>query len=266
MIFSVITINLNNAAGLKLTIESVIQQSFQSFEYIIIDGGSTDGSVKEIQSYEDSIDYWISEEDTGIYNAMNKGIKRAKGDYCFFLNSGDRFTNSEILKEISQNLNGQDFIYGNLIITRKNRIIQRIINNPDATFIDIYAGVLKHQATFIKNRLFDIYGLYDEKLKIIGDWDFYLKTIGINNCSYSHIDIFISYYEFGGLSTCSDEMKESVFNERKYVREKYFSPTVAAEFERIKRYKDFFELFNYRGFMFFLKIMKKIYKLIYKRY
>ncbi len=89
MKLSIITINKNNAYGLRKTIQSVINQTYSNIEYIIIDGASTDGSIDVIKKFEDKIDWWASEPDTGIYNAMNKGIKIATGDYCQFLNSGD---------------------------------------------------------------------------------------------------------------------------------------------------------------------------------
>ena len=88
---SIITINYNNCEGLRRTIESVVNQTCRDFEYIIIDGGSTDGSVDVIKRYADNIDYWVSEPDKGIYNAMNKGIRMATGDYVQILNSGDMF-------------------------------------------------------------------------------------------------------------------------------------------------------------------------------
>ncbi|MDR2910496.1 MAG: glycosyltransferase [Bacteroidales bacterium] len=94
MKLSIITINLNNVAGLQKTIESVVKQTFTDYEYIVIDGGSTDGSADIIKQHANKITYWVSEPDKGIYNAMNKGIRVAKGEYCLFLNSGDWLINS----------------------------------------------------------------------------------------------------------------------------------------------------------------------------
>ena len=89
MRLSIITINYNNREGLRKTIESVVNQTYRNFEYIIIDGGSTDGSVEVVKEYADRISYWVSEPDNGIYNAMNKGVLAANGKYIQFLNSGD---------------------------------------------------------------------------------------------------------------------------------------------------------------------------------
>ena len=113
LILSIITINLNNREGLRKTIESVVNQTFQDFEFIVIDGASTDGSVEVIQDYP-RINYWISEPDTGIYNAMNKGIAKATGEYCLFLNSGDTLFQINTLTGILQSNPKGDIIFGNV--------------------------------------------------------------------------------------------------------------------------------------------------------
>src|SRR5215213_3812369 len=97
--FSIISINLNNAEGLQKTFDSVFNQTFTDFEYIIIDGGSSDGSEEIIKENADKFSYWVSEKDDGIYDAMNKGIAKATGDYLLFLNSGDHLLDSSILQK-----------------------------------------------------------------------------------------------------------------------------------------------------------------------
>ena len=99
MKFTVITINYNNADGLRQTILSVVGQTCDDYEYVIIDGGSTDGSVEVIKEREDKISYWVSEKDGGIYNAMNKGVKAARGEYLIFMNSGDIFYDNKVLSD-----------------------------------------------------------------------------------------------------------------------------------------------------------------------
>ena len=113
MRLSVITINMNNRKGLERTIKSVVCQIFADFEYIVIDGASVDGSADVIREYADKIHYWISEPDTGIYNAMNKGILQAKGDYCLFLNSGDALYTTTVLEEVFNQNFSEDIIIGN---------------------------------------------------------------------------------------------------------------------------------------------------------
>ena len=112
MKYSIITINYNNCDGLEKTIQSVINQSYQNFEFIIIDGGSTDSSVEVIKKYSNKIDYWISEPDKGIYHAMNKGIIQAHGEYLNFMNSGDLFYDNDVLKDISIKIDLKDIIIG----------------------------------------------------------------------------------------------------------------------------------------------------------
>ena len=215
MKLSIITVNLNNSNGLKRTISSVLNQTYKNFEYIIIDGGSTDGSVGVIKTYTDippginesrvtdhepRISYWISSPDSGIYNAMNKGIKLAKGEYCYFLNSGDYLLNMDVLTFVfSSNLQSNVF-FGNLyVISTDNKVTKSIGSNP-VTFLDVYMGCIKHQATFIKRILFDKFGLYDDELEIIADWDFLIKSIFNHRISIDYIDTDIACYDNNGIS------------------------------------------------------------------
>ena len=115
MKLSIITINYNNAIGLKKTIESLIEQSYQEYEYIVIDGGSDDGSKEVIWESLRYVSSWCSEKDTGVYNAMNKGIMRATGEYLLFLNSGDYLYDSTVLEDVTSTLSGEDIIYGDLL-------------------------------------------------------------------------------------------------------------------------------------------------------
>ena len=115
MKLSIVTINLNNVAGLHETIISVLNQSSADLEYIIIDGGSTDGSAELIKEYSDRIYYWVSEPDSGIYNAMNKGIRKASGEYLLFLNSGDALASDNIVEEVFRADHNEEILYLSLI-------------------------------------------------------------------------------------------------------------------------------------------------------
>lgn len=115
MKLSIITINLNNKDGLEKTIESVVSQTFTDYEFIIIDGGSTKGDVELIKEYENKISYWVSEKDSGIYNAQNKGIKQARGEYLYFLNSGDALYENTTLEKVFKNDPHDPFICGSFI-------------------------------------------------------------------------------------------------------------------------------------------------------
>lgn len=157
---SIITVNLNNQEGLNKTIESVIVQDFSDFEFIIIDGGSIDGSREIIEHYSDKINFWTSEPDSGVYQAMNKGIANAKGKYLLFLNSGDFLADQFVLKKVFSIENTADILAGKCNITKNGKVVH--ITNPpeEITFGYLYNKGLNHQSTFIKKSLFDKYGLY----------------------------------------------------------------------------------------------------------
>ena len=146
MRYSIITINYNNKGGLEKTINSVLGQSFHNYEYIIIDGGSTDGSVEIIKKYASQIDYWVSESDNGVYNAMNKGIGKASGEYLNFMNSGDTFHSSSALETISDLHSDDDIIIGGYYETEKG--VSHTIPPHDVTLLTLLKYTINHQATF----------------------------------------------------------------------------------------------------------------------
>ena len=225
MKLSIITVNLNNKTGLEKTVKSVCSQTFEEFEFIIIDGGSTDGSLDIIKRYEDNISCWVSEQDKGVYNAMNKGIKMAKGEYLQFLNSGDSLINSDVLNKVFKENKTEDIIYGNLMIGKKF-----LKSPPVLSFLVFFNDTINHQASFIKKALFEKYGLYREDLKIVSDWEFFMKTILFENCTHKYIDILIVSYEGGGIS--SDVI---LFNEERNGILKNFFPILHADFDHISR-------------------------------
>lgn len=243
---SIITINYNDANGLRKTIESVIQQSSNDFEYIIIDGASTDESVEVIKKYEDKIAYWTSEADTGIYNAMNKGIKAAKGDYCQFLNSGDLLANKNVTEQMLNNMPKCSILYGNVIkdmLNGKSFVDKNVAGNP-LTMFNFYSGTINHSSAYIKRSLFDKYGFYDESLKIVSDWKFYLIAIGLHNEKVAYKNINVSIFDMQGISNSQPELEQK---ERKKVLQEYIPENILKDYEnhcidikqmqRIKKYK-----------------------------
>lgn len=188
MKYSIITVNYNNKEGLRKTIESVIHQTFRDFEYIVIDGGSTDGSADVLKEYDKDISYWVSEPDGGIYQGMNKGIARATGDYLNFMNSGDCFYDENVLQKIAdQNLDadmiiGRDYWYNPK--TKKDFATILPLRLEMFTF---YKGSLPHQSTFFKKSLFNQYQ-YDETLKVVSDWKFYIQKIVGEGCTVKFFD------------------------------------------------------------------------------
>lgn len=205
MRLSVITINRNNADGLRKTIESVLSQTFTDFEYIVIDGASTDNSVEIITEYADKFTYWVSEPDKGIFNAMNKGILKATGEYLLFLNSGDWLADENVISDFFNAAFVEDVISGNMMLVyeNENNILWESETPDEFSFETIYKRSLPHQATFIKAKLFDQYGLYNECNKIVSDREFFLKVLIIENVDYSHFDRLISYFDMTGISAQS---------------------------------------------------------------
>lgn len=214
---SIITINYNHSKGLEKTIASVVKQKFVDKEYIVIDGGSNDGSKQIIEENADRLSYWVSEKDYGIYNAMNKGIAKAKGEYILFLNSGDYLLNEDILNIVFSENKSEDIMYGNL------QTDNRIITFPSMlNFSFFFRDSIGHPAAFIKRKLFDVHGMYNEDNKIVSDWEFFIKTILINKVSYEYINKEITYYENDGISSNERGIKMHE-NEREKILRKYFT-------------------------------------------
>lgn len=201
MKISIITINYNHAEGLRKTTESVVTQSSHDYEYIVIDGGSTDGSVDVIQENADKIDYWVSEPDGGIYPAMNKGIRVARGEYCIFMNSGDEFYSKDVIENVVKQGLGEDIVCGDICFGENN-----ISPNPDkVTMRTFYKSTLYHQASFIKTQLLREHP-YDETLRSAADWKFFMDELVSRNATYKHIPIVIAQFEGGGFSSTQREL------------------------------------------------------------
>jgi glycosyltransferase involved in cell wall biosynthesis len=197
---SIITVNLNNRSGLQKTFESVLSQTATFFEYIVIDGCSSDGSVDLILEHKEKFAYWISEHDRGIYQAMNKGIHAAQGEYLLFLNSGDFLVNSEIIDEVFKTEPGEDLIYGKSNISKAGKVLFTTPHPDKLTLGFFYKQTISHQAAFIRKSLFEKYGYYREDFMIYSDLDFWIRTVILNNCSTKKIDLTISDYNLEGIS------------------------------------------------------------------
>jgi glycosyltransferase involved in cell wall biosynthesis len=231
---SIITINYNNLIGLKRTLESVTGQSYSNFEYIVIDGGSTDGSKELLEKYADKISYWVSEPDRGIYHAMNKGIEKASGEYLLFMNSGDLFYGNEVLRENIDAIKNVDLIYFDTLIIDENKEYVKVFRS-DLSIDYLFNDTIPHQGTFIKKTLFQIVGLYDESLRIVSDWKFFLLALIKYNCSYKKIEKILSIYYLGGMS--SKKENQSLNNSERNL-------VLATEFPMINNLLDNFSKVN----------------------
>ncbi|WP_051269886.1 glycosyltransferase family 2 protein [Flavobacterium suncheonense] len=205
ILLSVITINYNDAKGLKKTMDSVVRQTWKGFEYLVIDGGSTDESPALIEAYQSDIAYSVSEKDNGIYNAMNKGIKAAKGKYLLFLNSGDYLVADTVFENVFSSFTSDaDFICGNLYYEQAGKAVVK--EHPEQmTFSYLVARTVYHPSTFIKRALFDQYGLYNENNKIVSDWEFFFKALGLNGASYKKLSQTITHFDMNGISSVHGE-------------------------------------------------------------
>lgn len=224
MKISIITINYNNALGLDKTINSVIQQTYKFIEYIVIDGGSEDGSADLLTKYQDKIACSVSEKDSGIYNAMNKGIRKSSGDYLLFLNSGDIFSQANSIEEAVKQGFDCDLVSGNMRYDN-NGIKRDWIPVDKLDFALFYHDTIPHPSTFIKKTLFDLVGYYDETLSIVSDWKFFFLAYCKFNCSYKHIDVFIAEFMEDGVSS-NPSYRPKMKKERENVIQENFSAFV----------------------------------------
>ncbi len=220
---SVITINYNNRAGLERTFESVMPQLCEDIEYIVIDGASDDGSRALIEKNADALAYWCSEPDGGIYNAMNKGVRHAEGEYLLFLNSGDFLCESDVLARSLPQLRDADIIYGDLIYQDPVGGVRREEIYPDTINADkLLTGSLPHPSSFIRRQLL-VDTPYNEDLKIVADWEFFVKKIMWEGCSTRHLPFSISVFMEDGISSRAKELRN---RERARVIKQLFTPAI----------------------------------------
>lgn len=313
MTLSIVTINYNNAEGLRKTLASVSSQTYPHIEHIIVDGGSTDGSVEILGAYPQPLPkgrgevsgdkyptqnpahkvLWISEKDNGIYNAMNKGIRMATGDYIQILNSGDilaapdvtermmaalaernekihnqqseQFDNQQLKQLDNQQLKQSsgdivsivenkivgivenkvskdksvEILYGNMIKVNSQRQVVGKSGYTEYSLRQFYSSTLNHDCAYIRKDLFEEYGLYDENLKIVSDWKWYLQAIGLGRVRPEYVDIDVTIFDDGGISETNLELRNK---ERRQVLEELLPPAVlwdydthAFEMEQMKR-------------------------------
>ncbi|MDQ0968502.1 glycosyltransferase involved in cell wall biosynthesis [Flavobacterium sp. W4I14] len=246
---SIITINFNNKNGLEKTVISVVNQTWKDFEFIVIDGASTDGSTTVADKYQHQLSQYLSEPDHGVYHAMNKAIKRANGDYLLFLNSGDVLAEPNTLEKVQKHLDGRfGFYYGDAIYLEPDGEITRTY--PDQlSFSFFLAHNLSHQATFIKRKLFDEVFPYNENYKIVSDWEFFIYAICKINIPYQHLDQVICKYDVSGISSVLTNHK-LMHEEREQTISNYF-PLFIDDYKDItalksKRFQQFLHIKKYK--------------------
>jgi glycosyltransferase involved in cell wall biosynthesis len=255
MKISIITVNYNNLKGLKKTFESVFNQKFKDFEYIVIDGGSTDGSAEYIEENKHKIYFWVSEKDKGVYNAMNKGIIKANGEYLLFLNSGDMLYSVNTLQRIIPFfLSKKSIYYGDLVIEIKEKKPFKWIYPSKLSLFYFLENSLPHQATYIKKDVLVRLNFYDENYSIISDWIFTVEAIIKNKESYEKIDDILVIYNYEGISS-NKINHEKVYNEK----HKYLEQSFYISKEDLSFYKKMIEnsnTLNHKRFIQFVQVSK----------
>ena len=279
MILTIITINYNNASGLQKTMESVLSQTSNDFEYIVIDGGVASlnppegGTSRPVQQDVEVIEKFIaekglkengftrctwlspfggvgggffSEPDNGIYHAMNKGIRMAKGEYIHFLNSGDwlvdEFVVERMLKELSSfefRVSGSesgveatpiDIFVGNKIMVRPDGKVRYGRNDKrPVTAFTFYRGTIEHTSAYIRRAMFDVVGMYDESLRIVSDYKWYFDAVLNHNALVAFTDIYVSYFDNTGISSTNLALDKA---ERRQVLEQMLPSAVLADYDR----------------------------------
>ena len=237
MILSIITINRNNGSGLEKTLRSVASQTCPDFEHIIVDGASTDGSVDIIRKFAESLgDHvrWVSEPDKGVYNAMNKGIAMAAGDYVQFLNSGDSLASEDAVERMTQEIKRNEYpsiLYGNMLkLMPDGKLLKdNSFERHDFTLLDFYIGTLNHSSAYIRRDLFEKYGLYDEDYRIVSDWKWFMQAIAFGGEKPVYSDSDVSLFDMTGISETNKELARK---ERAEVLGELIPASILADYDR----------------------------------
>ena len=255
---TIITVNLNDSPGLQKTIQSVINQSFDEFEYVVIDGGSSDNSVEVIKRYGGRIKYWVSEKDKGIYNAMNKGLNKATGTFCLFLNSGDYLFADNTLAQVKNFLKGgYDIVYGSMYQKFSEHFILKKYPFP-FTLYNFANSSLPHPCSFVRTALLKKMNGYDDEFMIVSDWIFFMRAFVEERAIFSRIDQPISVHNMFGISNrpnqFADEPEKAIL--------KYY-PHLKLDFEHLRNLQSYEASTAYQTFkaaLEKLKIVRKIFQ------
>jgi len=230
---SVVTVCLNEVKLIEKTLTSVINQTFKDFEYIVIDGGSTDGTLDIIEKYKDKIDKFVSEKDDGIYDAMNKGIKLAEGEYLIFINGGDYLVNEKVFERVFESKPTEDIIYGDGLLLFSNGFIMGKKFPKKISKFFMFYDTLPHQDTLSKKYLFKKTNGFDTELKIAADYNFFLNAIFKIKATYHYIPIAMVVNNLEGISN-QKQYKLKKQNERYISFSKYFSTSTIKKLKLIK--------------------------------
>lgn len=209
---TVVTVCYNAVKELEKTMLSVLNQTYPNIEYVVIDGASNDGTVDVIKKYADRLSYWVSEPDKGIYDAMNKGIQHATGEWINFLNAGDEYSFSTILETMSTYIEEDARILrGNILrVYPKAKVKSVGVTKQNPGLIDMFNNTFHHQACLIQTSLFHEIGLYSTEYKLVSDWKFFFDCVVLNKVKTKYVDLTVALFDMTGASSintmkCKDE-------------------------------------------------------------
>lgn len=262
MKLTIITINWNNRDGLRKTLDNVLGQTARDqFEYVVVDGGAPDGSKEMLETeYAGRIDKWISEPVKLIYQKMNMGVRMATGDYLLFLNSGDSFHGLDAIEKSIGELYGEDIIMGKTIMLETGK---KMAAHTPITLLSLYNHSIPHNAAFIRREML-IKHPYDENLRIVSDWKFFVEALIMDNCSYRTIDKVVAEFDCNGLSSKNRDLCDQ---EREIVFKELFPERVLTDYFRFNKgggYQDkpydkfYVKLRSYRSGKFLYSLNVKI--------
>jgi glycosyltransferase len=204
MKISIITVVYNNVSTLETAIKSVIEQSYQNLEYIIIDGGSTDGTIELIRKYDSHISYWSSERDEGLYDAMNKGIKKATGDVIGILNSDDMYQDNQVLSDVMKSFTAMqemDILYGDLVYVKADdtdTIVRTWKSTPYFNNYFEFGNVPPHPALFLRAQVYQSAGLFNLDYKLAADYEFMLRIFKKYDFTSNYLNRLMVRMRLGG--------------------------------------------------------------------
>jgi glycosyltransferase involved in cell wall biosynthesis len=257
LLVSIITVVYNRKTYLEQTILSVVNQTYNNLEYLIIDGGSTDGTLDVIKKYDDHIDYWISEPDKGMYYALNKGIELSKGEIIGLCHSDDYYYDSSVIEHLIsfQRTTDASVYHGDIItLSPDNQFRDRIIS--DSQIIERTHNSINHPTTFIRKNIFNKFGLYDTNYRSASDYELMMR-FKVNNCEFKHLGIIVSIMRIGSEKRVSNNCFSLIENYKihnKYKtgnKNKYLSQYIYCSLNRMAK---FLRTPNYK----FVKKIRKI--------
>jgi glycosyltransferase involved in cell wall biosynthesis len=228
---SVVSVNLNDRAGLERTLASVGRQTYRDRESIVIDGGSTDGSVDVIRAHAGTVTDWVSERDGGIFDAMNKGIRRARGTYVVFMNGGDEFSSDDALERfLAAGEPREELLYSDAVVEHEDGSTH-VWEVPERLDWDFFMRTtLPHQSSAFRRDLFDRVGLYDTRFRMGGDHELYLRAVVVRGATSRKVPVPLARQVWGGFSN-RPQNYGLLREERQLAKERALGPLLLAHWE-----------------------------------